>query len=328
MSVASSGAAIARSTAVVRFDRLLALYFIVPACFVAVLLDALVFHGALRRALPSHPDDIAFFTVLFNGPHIIASHLIFIDREYLAHYRKNLIGFGVVLTLVSIAVFGYSFRLGFFLSLLFTFWHIITQQVGLTGAQLRNSSPTFQAWKWMAIAMGVGAYVMTIGRGVPGFEVRTPFGWIAAALAIPSTIAAILLHRRAPNAGARRYLWANQWMLLGMLAFSVTRYPFFAILMPRVVHDLTAFYVYLVHDHNRSADGPRRNLVYRAAASLGMPTWVFGPLLAIAIAYFVDRVLSRHGVFVVIYVLSAFHYYMEGVVWKRGTPHRVYVAFQ
>jgi hypothetical protein len=327
MSVAEPVADIRREPAVVRFDRLLSIYLVVPVAFALVLCDLFVFGGRLRRALPHHPDQIAFFTIFFNLPHIVASHLIFADRQYLVHYRRQLLGFSLGLAVVTPILYVLAQPVLVVAALLYTYFHVLSQQIGLTGAQLRTADRSFVAWKWTMILVGVGGYVCSIEPNVPGQKVRAWFALGALVLIVPSFFLAARLHRLAKSEGPRRYLWANQAMICGMLVFALIGYPFFAVLMARVVHDLTAFYVYGVHDHNRHAAGIRGNLLYRVSGALGIPTFVLGPVVAIGIAFVVMRLLPTMASLWTVYVLSAFHYYLEGVVWKRGTPHRAHASF-
>ncbi len=313
----------ASRVAVVRFDRLLALYAIVPLCAALVAVDLALASGALRRVLPSHPDKLLFFTVFVNLPHIVASHLTVADAEYLPKYRTRILWFGAGLLVVTGALKQLAPMVLGALAVLFTVFHICAQQVGLTGAQLRVGDRTFTAWKWITIASGVAAYVFA----VDGTEaVRRHFAVLGLALLVPSYLLAARLHRRSATAAGRRYLWANQAMFTAMIGLGLLGYPIFAALMPRVVHDLTAFYVYGVHDHNRNRAGAK-NAFYKLAAALRVPTWIAGPAAGILIALAIERALPPETALVIVYTISAFHYYLEGVIWKRGSPHREHVAF-
>ena len=58
--------------------------------------------------------------------------------------------------------------------------------------------------------------------------------------------------------------------------FYAEGYLFLAILGPRLVHDVTAFTFYIVHDMNRHGADPRNHL-YRLASKLGLGVfWVVG----------------------------------------------------
>ncbi|WVM89040.1 hypothetical protein UMZ34_24770 [Halopseudomonas pachastrellae] len=50
----------------------------------------------------------------------------------------------------------------------------------------------------------------------------------------------------------RAYLWANALLLLSALVIDRLGYTLFVILMPRLIHDLTAYSVYVTHDRNRN----------------------------------------------------------------------------
>jgi hypothetical protein len=299
----------------------------VPLVVLVVLLDQVVLHGALRQRMPRHPDDLPFFTLIFNVPHLIASHLILIDSGYLRHHgRFLLIGVAVLLLLTGgVALLGdIPFGIA---TVLVTYYHVFGQQIGLAGAQVRTADGSFAAWRWLTLGAGLSAMLSLFG---PRFGV-TPrvSSWLvvgAAASTLASMGAAWRLSGKSATAGGRRAVWAGQALLAVMLACVVFRYTIFAVAMVRIVHDLSAFYVYIVHDRNRNL-GEGKNLILGPLLRLGVPTFLAGPLLAIVLAYWVQHSLGHTLSLHVVYWLSALHYLMESVVWKRGSPHREHVAF-
>lgn len=309
---------------VVRFDRLLWLYAIVPATVALVACDALVLGFAVRSWLPAHPDRLALYTLLFNFPHIVASHLSMLDGAYVrAYWRRallGLLGLGAI-TLVCM-------RLGdvavFLFAMCVTHFHIVGQQVGLTFAQLRTGGVWAGAWRWLSQATA----------GLVLLAVLEPFAWargpmllLATALFVPSTLVTAVLAWRAPDGRARAYLLSNQAMFLAMLGCAVGGYGALSIVMPRFVHDLSAFYVYVVHDTNHDREG-HPNLLFRAASALRLPPAIVGPAVAVALAFVVERLLPELARLHVVYWLSGLHYFMESFVWKSGSPHRESVSFR
>ena len=103
-------------------------------------------------------------------------------------------------------------------------------------------------------------------------------------------------------------------------------YTLFVILIPRVIHDLTAYTVYITHDRNRNRQG-RINPLYRLTGGGRLSPLLLLPALSIAIAF----VLSSHQHYPVISIailtVSFLHYYFEGFIWRGPNPHRNYVNF-
>jgi hypothetical protein len=311
----------------VSFRGLLGLYAVVPIVVGLVLVDHFLLRGALRSRMPRHPDSLPFFTLLFNVPHLLASHLILLDAEYLRHHGRFLLIGVVVLLPVTYGVaelgsvpFGIA-------TVLVTYFHVFGQQIGLAGAQLRTSDWSFSAWRWSTQATGLAAMLSMSGPAfgiTPRWHDDLVLGALVAGVA--SLAVAWRLAGRSATAGGRRALWANQAMLVVLLGCVVLRYTLFAVAMVRLVHDLSAFYVYVVHDRNRNR-GEGRNLVLGPLMRFGVPTFIAGPLLAIVLAFWVQHLIDPITTVYAVYWISAIHYLMESVVWKTGSPHRKHVSF-
>ena len=311
--------------AVVRFDRLLLLYAVVPLCVVVAMLDVFVLRRAIADRLPDHPDKLVYFTLLFNFPHIVASHLLFLDGAYVrAYWKVALLGLAGLAAITTVCVLIGSVAV-FLFAMVVTHFHIIGQQVGLTGAQLRTTDWSFTAWRWLS-QLTAGLILLSVLEQVGPF--RTPLAIASVVLLIPSTLVAARLSGRAATPSAKRYLWANQAMFYAMAICQWLSYPILTVLMPRIVHDVSAFYVYGVHDTNHNRGTHRPNLLYRVTGSVGLPPALVGPLVAIGLAYAVDRLLAETLRLHVVYWVSGLHYYLEAIVWKTGTPHRRSVSFR
>jgi hypothetical protein len=121
-------------------------------------------------------------------------------------------------------------------------------------------------------------------------------------------------------------MWSNVALLLSALLINHIGYTLFVILIPRVIHDLTAYTVYITHDRNRNRQG-RINPLYRLTGGGRLSPLLLLPALSIAIAF----VLSSHQHYPVISIailtVSFLHYYFEGFIWRGPNPHRNYVNF-
>jgi hypothetical protein len=102
-------------------------------------------------------------------------------------------------------------------------------------------------------------------------------------------------------------------------------YLFLAILIPRVVHDVTGWMFYLTHDRNRNLE-ETRNALYRVLAPSHLPIAVTVPALAIGVNVTLDLIPGRVYDPIVLAV-SLFHYYTESFMWKRDAVHRRSVGF-
>jgi hypothetical protein len=122
----------------------------------------------------------------------------------------------------------------------------------------------------------------------------------------------------------------------------VQQYYFFAILMPRLVHDATAYIFYVTHDYNKHHQHPQ-NFIYRIAKQCRLSVFVVLPLLSFLLAF----VLQAYGDSLVSYLtqvlfgaeirqvvtigllgyLALMHYYTEAFTWKQGSPYRQFIRF-
>jgi hypothetical protein len=309
---------------------LLALYALVPLTLAALAVDLALLGGALRVALPQSPETLLWFSVLFNYPHIVASSLIFADAQYIAHYRARLgvavaLAFGVAFALPHV-IGAEAFALGF---AAWTVAHVIGQQLGLTRMMTGVGGWRFHLWKWSGILGALALYLEFYGTGggaslPPRLFVTIAWGLVPCFL----VMTALVYHARAPSLVGAAYLWANFAMVAVMLVFFETGYTFFAVLIPRVVHDVTAFYFYGVHDTNRNL-GVQPNALVRLGRRLRLPAYVWMPLLAVTLAWPVTFFEPSHAwVAALGNALALLHYYTERFAWRLGALPRRAVLIQ
>lgn len=318
---------------------LLGLYLVVPAAVGLALIDLAALDGLLGlQYLPREPAHWPFWTVIFGLPHIIASMVTMADREYLTHYQGRLLWPLVAFTGITLAgLLGpqpIGRQLLFVFIAFYTIYHVLSQQLGLTLVMMgMPPSRAFKAWKWLSIFAGFALYTIVYGRGplgnfsIAGVTLYEALTYGAAMLCAALIVAAIRVSGQARYAIGIWYLWGNVALILSAFLVLELGYTVFVILMPRVIHDLTAFSVYITHDSNRNRDRPR-NLLYRVTRFTGLPPAVMLPVLSLGIAYAMTA--NRHllAVNVAIIAISFLHYYMEGFIWRGPSPHRAQIAFR
>lgn len=319
----------------VKNKALLAILLTTPIAALIALVDQLFLEHRIQDKMMMDPRQIAYWTAVLTIPHIVASLITFIDREYIAHYKKPLrrgILVALVLGFALPIVFGPS---GLLIAMAFyTLYHNLMQQYGLSLMMMRQP-PTrdFQAWRWLTIIPGGAAYTALMTSFMP--VVRDNWNVIFAGLGLCLLIATIfglrfirtILKNPAHTRIGLFYFASNMatiYVCFGLIAFD---YGLMATLVPRVIHDLTAFWIYIVHDQNRNASAVR-NPVYYLPRKIGISPAVLCMPLAIGISYVLMEVLGNlYVVSLFVVSLNFMHYYMEGHMWKRGTPHRQHVPF-
>lgn len=313
---------------------LLAVYLIVPATVLTIVLDHWVFGQILRVAiLPVMPEQWSLWVILFGLPHVVAGTLTMADSDYLRHYRKQFILPLILYSTVALAgVLGPSLVrvlvpawLG-----IYTIYHLLTQQIGLSFTMLRPSR-LMLFWKWMILLTGFLLYVgVYVGANIPDATIGgyDPYAlcviFSGSSLLLLTGSSFFLLKTVTAPVGAR-YLWANVAMIGSVFFAFVYGYTIFIIIIPRVIHDLTAFLIYANHDRNRNACTPH-NYLYRLTRSLPLPFFLILPAISITLAYLLQA--SHHWLFAtIIYLLTFMHYHTEAIVWRRPNLHRQHLNF-
>jgi hypothetical protein len=322
---ARSRLAIPAPTSVSR-AMLLAIYAAVPLCLLAAIVDLAFFGGAMRRILPRTPDGILLYLIVFNLPHIVASNLTLLDRDYLGHYRHRLLSSTIAIAafvawgpgIIGSAAFGAVIYV-------LTIWHVIGQQLGLAGMMAKMSKRRLRVWRLSGFGAGAAVYFAIY---VPAATAGGTLTIAVAALFALSLIlfTATIIGARGPVPGyGHAFLWSNYALVVAAAVLLALGYPLLVVLMTRIVHDCTAFCFYVVHDQNRNAAAPR-NLVYRLFGKFRPPALLLCPLLAMALAFPLTRYYYVPWVGWLALTLSLLHYYTEGFVWRSGAPHRRAVA--
>jgi hypothetical protein len=89
-----------------------------------------------------------------------------------------------------------------------------------------------------------------------------------------------------------------------------------------MVHDISAFMIYISHDTNRNLERPKLFL-YRATQTI-MPIWT--ALLLVSVSW--GAVVTYSGLKVLFWIavsLALMHYMTEIFIWKHGSLHRRYI---
>ncbi len=318
---------------------LLALYAVIPLSIALVALDVLLWNGwLLNEVLPDDPNDWPIWAVLFGLPHIIASMLTMADGEYLSYYRRTLLWPFCLFLFIAIAGhFGpqpLSYNLLFVFLAFYTIYHVLAQQLGLTLMMLgRRPDRLFTCWKWLAIMAGFAIYINVYGMrflgdwallGINGYQLMS---LLAAGLCAGVLLLSWRLARLAKRGVGRWYLWANAAMLVSALVINEVGYTLFVILIPRVIHDLTAYSVYITHDRNRNRAGDG-SWCYRLTHASGWSPFIVLPVSSLLVAYALNSYQHFAWINILILTLSFLHYYFEGFIWRGPNPHRQYVAFK
>ncbi len=322
--------------------KLLQLYLSVPILFAVVAVDWVLLDSQLRSTLRTFPESYLLLALVFGTPHIVASNMsLFSNPDYVHHYRQRILGIAVGI-LVSLAVLGYLFPRWVLVVLIvgWTVHHVLKQQLGIGNIAARLSGPIFVAWSWVGVACGTLYYSAVLLN--PSVSELYLIRQIVFGGAVIVAALTILLWFQAPESG-RIWLVANSAMMIGSSVMFVSGYTLFAVLIPRLAHDVTAYVFYINHETNRLRHG-RRSLLHRPLSRWlhKQPAAFAIPVASLLAAAFLERVAdgwlnavldSVAGVTLVqpisfgfVGFLGLMHYSFESFTWKGASPYREYVA--
>ncbi len=301
-------------------------YIIVPSMLIIILGNYFGNFG-LQARLPQSPEQIFVLGIIFENPHIIASNVMLLDREYLTYYRRDLIirlGLVAAISILVIAVLGE--RAFYTLFYGWTIYHVARQQLGIGKMLNRASSRLYAVWSWLFIA---GALMVAVGVGFFKTTSLPLSSDLLSAIIIAWTalvvIAGLLLCFQIDNTPARLFLIANVSLLAASTLAFLAGLPLLAILLPRIVHDTTAFIIYINHDTNRNTP-VAKHFLYKTFHGV-LPIWLTLILLALIWGGLVTY-SGFNWMILIIIALTLAHYTTEGFTWKFGSLHRKYLHFQ
>ena len=238
----------------ISYQTLLAIYGVLPLFGLTILCDVLFLDSVLQNVLPSNPYAWRLITVFLVYPHIMASTLTLFDGEYFSSYKGEIgkalmIALSLTLGLPFIA----SLQTQFLVFASYTIYHVMTQQVGIAAIMWGKPTKLFNLWKWVFVGQSLLAYLLIYSGSGTIFGISGEI--VCALIALFFPFFAFLTYRLDQQSETRfgaYYLWANSFMVLFVIYCLTQNYLFFAILGPRLIHDLSAFVFYVTHDHNRN----------------------------------------------------------------------------
>ncbi|MFU8790329.1 MAG: hypothetical protein ACNA7G_14970, partial [Methylobacter sp.] len=300
--------------------------------------------GVLQQNLPSSPKQFLVFQILFGTPHIIASSILLASNtEYLKTYKLKII----LMTVAIIAVFGVgslfiSYRALYVAVAAWTVYHVLKQQLGVGRGVYRLPDWAFYLLLWLSVAAGFFVYIGIFLKNSLELQQLELITLIAGGLCATLVCAALLCQRYAATAVGKWFLWSNVLLVLGSFYLFVQQYYFLAILVPRLVHDATAYIFYVVHDYNKHRQQPQ-NFIYRYAARCHLPIFIVLPVCSFLLAFVLqsygdstfnaaanalfDVEVNKAITVGLLGYLALMHYYTEAFTWKQGSPYRRFIAF-
>jgi hypothetical protein len=333
------------NTMLVSFRLILVLYSIIPVCVLIQFLDASLWGGYLQANLPSSPTHFILFQILFGTPHIIASAiLITTNSDYFKYYQPKIVGMSVALAIVfGVGSQIVSYRVLYIMVASWTVYHVLKQQHGIARGVCRLADIHYNLLLWLSVAAGIFIYMgIFLNQSLTNEQAE----WImivSSLLCVGLFVYTIYAQKFAQSEFAKLFMWANTLLVISSFYLYLQQYYFLAILVPRLVHDATAYLFYVTHDYNRHHQSPK-NALFRYSKRLNIPIVVVLPVISFALAFFLQAYGNQiagtiSGVlfgyepynFVTLGVLgylALMHYYTESFTWKKDSPYRSFIGFK
>ncbi|WP_031436589.1 hypothetical protein [Methylobacter tundripaludum] len=328
----------------VSFRLLLGLYAIIPLCLLLQLFDGWFWQGFLQHNLPSSPKQFLLFQIIFGTPHIVASSILLVSNtEYLKFYKLKLI----LMTVAIITAFGVGslfipYKALYVTVAAWTVYHVLKQQLGVGRGLYRLPDWIFYLLLWLSVTAGLFVYIGIFLKNSLDVQQLEWIKLVAGSLCAGLVCSALLCERYVTTQSGRCFLWSNVLLVLSTFYLFVQQYYFLAILVPRLVHDATAYIFYVVHDYNKHRRQPQ-NFMYRYAARCHLSVFIVLPLCSFALAFvlesygdsavnavtefFFGMEINKAITLGVLGYLALMHYYTEAFTWKQGSPYRRFIAF-
>lgn len=310
---------------VIKRSLLLALFTIVPLLLVIGMSDYYYFDASLLHYMGLTSLFLPVYLLFFELPHILASYLGFIDREYVVHYSRHLFIWLPLILLSFLGLLWVNLNLAVVIYLIFTIYHVIKQQTGIALLFGVRKNLTYQLWTWLAILITTLNFLMIVGPAYISKVTLASFTNLIYGLIFLGTITSVVLIYQSSTTMSRLYIMATWLMLAASYLLLGIGYVFFAFFVIRFIHDVTAFIFYITHEINRNR-ATIKNYLYRILPMVPMSLVVFVPVFAVGLGLTMRGVVTDvQALFIINMMLGFMHYYLESVMWKRNSPHRQYV---
>ena len=290
--------------------------------FVIACIDLFFTHGTIKAFLPKSLSGVFLLVTIFEFPHILASFFMLGDSEYQQVYKKNITKNLLLFVAVAFAIIFLNKQIFYLIFLAYTFYHVVQQQFGIAKFYGYEKSSYLDLIKICFIVIGAMSLL--------SFRIDIPHIFFSVATLVSFFLVCIFFLYEKTNR-------KNPYLALYVVGFFVASilfgsgYTLFGYLSMRIVHDVTAFIFYSVHNYNRKpySDNP----IFMSFFTKSISPLVLTPVLAICLnilyIYTIKIFLSidflQTMLLTVYFGLSLAHYNLEGSIWKKGSLARNYI---
>lgn len=310
---------------------LISIYAICPILIFIALLDIFIFNRSFQSIMPNQPEEWALWVLIFNTPHIISSFITIANPKDVKKYGSSFLSAIFFIIISSILINGvlknietYSY---FFNTLIFilygflTMHHVLSQQYGVSLILGKSYSRKMFFFKWNLIIISMTLYTHIFFSGGNYFII------FEIVLLIGLLYFWCDFFKNSKTKEGKIYHTGNLLLVISVFIFVNTNYDIFAFIIPRFIHDLTAFIIYSNHDKNRFELKNEPHYIYsHINTKLLNPTFL-SPILGLIIANLIN-IISPWILIYILFVVDIFHYFIESKIWKSDSNHRLFLRIK
>jgi hypothetical protein len=301
---------------------ILSIFLVIPFVLAVGLWDHFFNNSGLLPYLGISTIFLPLYVLVFETPHIIASFIGFVDKEYVRHYRRHLV-LGIPLMAISfLCLVWFNFTIAVSVYLAVTTYHVIRQQTGIALMFGILKSKWHSYWSWFLVINATIVYAsLMLPDIIIGLIPSFIFILVVTTLVLMLVCSGGLIHQTDSRQGIWYIILTMAMVATGylMLWFG---YIFLAVFVVRFVHDITAFLFYITHEVNRNKE-QIKNSLYKVVPLMPFSLIIIVPLFAIFIGLLLrESIPGVENTFVVLMLFGFTHYYLESIMWKSSSPHR------
>lgn len=310
------------------------LYLLCPTLVMLSIVDTLIFDGLILQYLPDRPEEWSWWLIFFSTPHIISSFMTIANPDDVKPLGRRIIISLTLLILTSYILnillknkidetsYYYINILVFFFYGLLTTNHVLTQQHGIALIIGKQKSTLFSNfYRYMMVSLSFLIFIK-IANSTTKLIPSEIILYLEIVTTIALTYLLIKVISESKSRSGNLFHIVNYIMIMSVLFLSSIDYFIFVFIIPRVIHDISAYLIYLNHDTNRFKH--KDHYIYKGILKTPASIITTSILVGILVTQLIHS-FSPVIIISILMVVDFFHYYMESIIWKGKSSNRNYV---
>ena len=142
-----------------------------------------------------------------------------------------------------------------------TVYHVLKQQHGVGRGIYQLPNWAFYLLLWLSIGAGLAIYMGIFLKDTLTMQQAEWVRQAAGGLVVGLLLGTLWCQQYMKTRFGALFMWANSGLIFASFYLYTQEYYFLAILIPRIVHDATAYIFYVTHDVNKHRGHPQ-NFLY------------------------------------------------------------------